>query len=111
MRLIEQLEASVAGEESPFRTQLVREDVARLRKLQSLVANTASRGDFMKEGMFIGWTQADARTHQIKDAVATFLEAFFAYETGGKSPEDEDSLQSAWATFDAERMEKLIRCL
>ncbi len=42
MRLIADLEASVADDDSFFRTQLVKEDVARLRTLQSLVASTDS---------------------------------------------------------------------
>ncbi len=111
MQLISDLEASLVDEESYFRTHLVKEDIARLRKLQALAASTDGRDGFMLEGMSIGWTQNDMRTHQIKDVVEAFLAAFHAFETGAKSVDDEAQLYAAWRAFDMERMEKLIRCL
>lgn len=111
MQLIADLEAALVDEESYFRTHLMKEDIARLRTLEGLVASTESCDDFIREGIGIGWTQNDMRTHQIKDALVAFLASFHAFETGDKAPEDNARLQAAWRTFDAERMEKLIRCL
>lgn len=111
MFLIDQLEATAADEESYFRQQLLKEDVARLRKLQSLMETSATRDDFFKEGLVIGWTQNDMRTHQIRPAVEALLGAFHDYETGEKSEPSADALRAAWTDFEQERMEKLIRCL
>ncbi len=111
MFLIDHLESVAAGEDSLFRQQLLKEDVARLRKLRGLVEASASREDFMRDGACIGWTQSDMQTHKIRPAVDALLDAFYNFETGDKSQPHEDTLRAAWAAFEHERMEKLIRCL
>ncbi len=111
MHLLEEMEQRQETEESYFRAHLLREDIARLRKLETLIGEQDSLEGFLKEGLYIGWTQGDFRTHELKQPLEALLAAFHAYETGGRSDEQDASLRSAWQAFDRERMEKLIGCL
>lgn len=111
MRLIATLEDAIAREDSMFRAQLMKEDVTRLQKLQTLAVSAGSLERFENEGMFIGWTQDDMRTHVISDAVKALLSDVYAYVHGAKSEADEKALEASWSTFNNERMEKLIKCL
>ena len=111
MSLVTEMEQRLEAEESPFRAQLLREDIARLRRLESLAREHADLESFAKEGLYIGWTQGDFRTHELKAPLEALLAAFHAYETGGRSDEQDRALHAAWANFDRERMEKLLGCL
>ena len=111
MHLVAELERRLDTEESVFRAQLLREDIARLRRLESLAREHADLEGFAKEGLYIGWTQGDFRTHELKAPLEALLAAFHAYETGGRSDEQDRALRAAWANFDRERMEKLLGCL
>lgn len=102
MRLIEDLERLAAQEESLFRAQLLREDVARLRKLQQMAA-ALDRKEFLEKGMRIGWTQSDARTHELAEALGPFLEAVYSG--------DEQPILDAWQRLHRLRMERLLGCL
>ena len=104
MQLITDLEAMLAAEESVFRSQLLREDIARLRKLQDLAAECEDVAAFKKAGSRIGWTQRDMMTHLISDSLGAFLEALYERQT------DAD-IESAWRNLCRERNEKLIKCL
>ena len=103
MQLIARLEALVKNEESPFRAQLLREDVARLRKLQELAKSAPDAEAFRKAGMRIGWTQGDARTHELREPLIRLLDAVFASQ--------EEEIFPAWEALHRARMEKLVGCL
>ena len=103
MRLIAAIESRIAAEESLFRRQLMKEDVARLRKLLDLKAAAKSRDEFMRDGRHIGWTQGDFRTHEVESTLAPFLEAVF--------DGDETATERLWGPFEADRLEKLTGCL
>lgn len=103
MRLIAAIETRIAAEESLFRRQLMKEDVARLRKLLDLKAAAKSRDEFMRDGRHIGWTQGDFRTHEVEGTLAPFLEAVF--------DGDEAAIERLWGPFEADRLEKLTGCL
>ena len=103
MKLIEDLESLVAKEPSMFRAQLLREDVARLRKLQALVESAPDLEAFKKAGMRIGWTQGDARTHELAEPLTRLLEAVYASR--------EEELLPAWEALHRARMERLVGCL
>jgi len=109
MRLIEQLEAAHAAEQSVFRAQLIKEDIARLRTLAELAAKASSPEDFVRQGLLIGWTLGDARTFELRPALVPLLMAFHAAGLGGE--EAEARLASAWQAFDSFRMERLVGCL
>jgi hypothetical protein len=105
------MEQRLEAEESLFREQLLREDIARLRKLESMAREHATLEAFAKAGLYIGWTQGDFRTHELKEPIQALLAAFHAHETGGRSDEQDRALRAAWEAFDRLRMEKLLGCL
>ena len=102
MRLIDELERLAAAEESLFRRQLLREDVARLRKLESLAQSPDAQA-FKKAGMRLGWTQGDARTAELAGALEALLDAVYA--------KDEARTTTAWNELHRTRMERLLGCL
>jgi len=103
VRLIAQLEAALKDESSLFRAQLLREDIARLRKLEALAKSAADAEAFRKAGMRIGWTQGDARTHEIREPLLRLLDAVYAAR--------EEETVAAWEALHRARMEKLVGCL
>lgn len=103
MQLLHELERLAAAEESLFRRQLFREDLARLRKLETLAASAQDFAGFAKAGLRLGWTQGDARTSEIQPQVEALLEAVFA--------RDEARITSAWHELHRARMERLLGCL
>jgi hypothetical protein len=111
MRLIETLRRGAAEERSLFRGQLLREDVARLEKLRQLARTSADLAAFKTAGLCIGWTQGDARTHEIRAPLERLLERVYAYETLGGGHEAERKLDEAWIELHRCRMERLIGCL
>ena len=111
MHLVEEMARRLEAEESPFRAQLLREDIARLGTLASLAREHETFETFAKAGLYIGWTQGDFRTHELKAPIEALLAAFYAYETGGRGEAQDRSLRTAWQAFDRERMEKLLGCL
>jgi len=111
MRLIETLRRGAAEERSLFRAQLLREDVARLEKLRLLATTCADLAAFKTAGLRIGWTQGDARTHEIRAPLEQLLERVYAYETLGGGAEAERDLDEAWIELHKCRLEQLIGCL
>jgi hypothetical protein len=103
MRLITDLERQLAGEESLFRAQLLREDIARLRRLQELKRDAADEAAFVKSGSRIGWTPGDARTAELHGPLEAFLRAAFAG--------DDERMEPAWEELHRVRLERLLGCL
>jgi hypothetical protein len=103
MRLIDELERLAVAEESLFRRQLLREDVARLRKLEALAQSAADLEAFKKSGMRLGWTQGDARTAELAEPLCLFLQVFYE--------RDEAQITAAWNELHRTRMERLLGCL
>ena len=101
MQLIDDLERRSAAEQSLFQAQLLREDVARLRKLQDLTG--LSREEFLEKGMRIGWTAGDARTAELREPLLALLEAVHAG--------DEARIRESWYALHRMRMERLLGCL
>jgi hypothetical protein len=102
MRLIEELERRAARVESMFQAQLLREDVARLRKLQEL-ARSLDLEMFLEKGMRVGWTPGDARTAELREPLLAFLQAVYAG--------DEARISESWLVLHRTRMERLLGCL
>jgi hypothetical protein len=108
MRLPETLERIAAEEPSPFRAQLLREDVTRLRRLEALARTAADLASFKQQGMRVGWTQGDLRTHELRAPLEALLEAVYGYETGAAA---EDRIEAAWRELHRTRLERLVGCL
>ena len=103
MRLIDDLERRLAGAPSLFQAQLLREDIARLKKLAALAQAAADEEAFVKAGMRIGWTPGDARTAELRESLGPFLRAAYAG--------DEQRMALAWDALHRVRMERLLGCL
>lgn len=103
MQLIGILERSLGREESLFRRQLLREDIARLRRLEVLAASARDAESFVKSGSRVGWTPDDARTGELREALEPFLRAVYA--------QDDAATLRAWEALHALRMERLLGCL
>jgi hypothetical protein len=103
MELIARLESLMAKEDSLFRAQLLREDIARLNKLEALAKSAADAEAFRKAGLRIGWTQGDARTHEIREPLVRLLDAVYASR--------DEEIVAAWEALHRARMEKLVGCL
>ena len=111
MRLLAELEGRIAGEESPFRAQLLREDAARLRRLSDLARSAADPEAFAAAGRRLGWTQGDARTGEIAAALDPFLAAVYACEREPGGDAQEQLVREAWIELTRARVEKLVGCL
>ena len=103
MQLIEDLEGRLAREQSMFQAQLLREDIARLRKLLDLARSAQDAAELVKSGLRIGWTQGDARTQELREPLEAFLRAVYAA--------DEALILRNWETLHRVRMERLLGCL
>lgn len=103
MKLVAELEALIAREESLFRAQLLREEVARLRRLPALKDDAADEASFVAAAMRIGWTPGEARTHELAEALRPFLRAVYA--------NDEAAMVERWNALYRLRMERLLGCL
>jgi hypothetical protein len=110
MQLITELERIAGREDSLFRAQLLREDVARLRRLQGLAASNDPAA-FRKAGMRVGWTQGDARTHELAEPLERLLDAIYAYERGARDATQEARIVECWEKVHRARMERLVGCL
>lgn len=110
MHLLDLLQQRINEEQSPFRAQLLREDVARLKRLQDLALTAANLEAFKRAGMRVGWTQGDARTKELCPQLEDFLEALYAWATQPGSA-DETAIERAWYELHRVRMERLVGCL
>lgn len=111
MHLIEELETLLRKEESMFKAQLLREDVARLRKLVDLAGEHAEYDAYAKAGMRIGWTNGDARTHELREPLGVLLAAMHAWATGERTDEQDQAVRTAWDAFHVDRLRKLVHSL
>lgn len=111
MELVRDLEHLLQSEESLFRAQLLREDLARLAKLRALAHTETDLGAFTKSGMRLGWTQGDSRTEELRGALMPFLAAVHAFEKGRRDAQQEALIAETWRTLARVRMERLVGCL
>jgi len=111
MKLIEMMKQRAQSEQSYFRAALLREDIARLEKLLALAHTCESLEDFEKDGLFIGWTQGDLRTGELKAPLLPLMAAIFAYVNGPEDETMEQAIVARWADFNAQRMKILVHCL
>ncbi|MGZ5033725.1 MAG: hypothetical protein ACXWAC_11060 [Usitatibacter sp.] len=111
MRLAEELERQLVAEQSLFRAQLLREDLARLRKLCELASAADDRSGFATAARRLGWTQGDQRTPELAHVLGPLLDAVYDYEHGEASDESEARIRDAWVALTRERLERLVGCL
>jgi hypothetical protein len=111
MRLIEELERRLGEEQSLFRAQLLREDIARLVRLRELARSAGDLSVFKKASLRLGWTQGDLRTQELRVPLDALVDAIYAYETGAGGGGQEARIIEAWTELHRTRMERLVGCL
>ena len=109
--LIARLKESSASEESYFRRYLAEEDVKRIEQLLAMARSGIGREQFLKDGMYIGWTQGDMTTHRVKEEIAALLEAIFIACSADAGDGADAAVDAAWAAFADARLKRLIHCL
>ncbi|HVL57174.1 MAG TPA: hypothetical protein VM491_11755 [Burkholderiaceae bacterium] len=111
MKLLEALERLLAQEQSLFRAQLLREDISRLRSLLERARVTPDCDEFVRAGMTAGWTQGNARTHELREPLERLLEALHAHAQGQRDDAQQADLIACWNSLNRLRMERLLGCL
>jgi hypothetical protein len=111
MKLLSMMRERAGREESYFQAALLREDVQRLEKLCTIAEECETLERFHKDGLYVGWTQGDLRTGELKEALSPFMEAFYAYAHEDKTPAREEEILRTWAAFNQQRMKILVHCL
>lgn len=96
---------------SMFAAQLLKEDIARIERLESLLAEADDWETFRKQAMTIGWTAGDMRTFELKPELERFLDTLFRQARSDRPAEAGEEVRTAWAAFDRRRVEKLVGCL
>jgi hypothetical protein len=111
MRLIDELKRSLGNEQSLFRAQLLREDIARLTRLRELVRSAGDLAAARRASMRLGWTQGDLRTQELRAPLEALVDAIYALETGAVEGGLEARIIEAWTELHRTRMERLVGCL
>lgn len=111
MRLIADIERGIGAEPSLFRAQLLREDLARLRRLDALARSAEGREAFARAARTLGWTQGDQRTAELEPQLAPLLDAIYAHAHGATGEADEERIRTAWRELTRARVERLVGCL
>ncbi|HEV2227437.1 MAG TPA: hypothetical protein VGR86_00650 [Steroidobacteraceae bacterium] len=111
MWLIEELERRLAAESSLLRAQLLREDIARLRKLDALARSAPDAEAYRKTARRLGWTAQDARTGELSEALDLLLESWRRALGEGPSDELDARMLQAWQEMTRLRLENMVGCL
>ena len=111
MRLIEELEQRLTAEPSLFRAQLLREDIARLRKLDVLARSTLDPDAYRKAAHRLGWTAHDARTGELREALDRLLDAWRRALSGAQDEGLDACMLQAWQEMTRLRLENMVGCL
>lgn len=111
MQLVDDLERLAAREQSLFRAQLLREDVARLRRLEELARSAPDAAAFRNAGMRVGWTQGDSRTHELREPLEQLLDAVYVFVADTRDDAQELRIIESWNALHRARMERLVGCL
>ena len=107
--LIDELNARAASESSLFRAQLLREDAARLAKLDALARSDQDDDTYRRAARRLGWTPQYART----DELGAPLDALIVAARDAVRGDDAANarLFDAWLELTRLRMERLVGCL
>jgi len=116
MKLIAYLESVISRNEGIVQTQLAREDLARIEKLCVMAQTHDNYPDMEKDGLYIGWTKGDFRTHELSDPLKALMRAIFdSIKTGDTTKYDaeklDDHIMDIWAAFHTLRLKILVHCL
>jgi hypothetical protein len=111
MRLIDELAQRVATESNLFHAQLMREDIARLTKLEALARSAPDADTYRRAARRLGWTAQDARTGELGETLERLLDAVRDAQSEAKSDAADARIRDAWIELTRVRMERLVGCL
>ena len=116
MKLITYLNDVISRNAGIVQTQLAREDLARVEKLCVLAETHDNYAAMEKDGLYIGWTKGDFRTHELSDPIKALMHAIFDLtKTGDAAKYDAEKLDNhimdIWAAFHTLRLKVLVHCL
>jgi hypothetical protein len=110
VHLIDELERRIAAGPGLFRAQLMREDIARLGKLEALARATPEPEPYRRAGRKLGWTTLDARTGELGGVLDALLDAVREATLSPSTAADARTLE-AWRALADLRMARLVGCL
>lgn len=110
MHLIDELENLIAAQPGLFRAQLMREDIARLQKLEALARSVAESDAYRRAGRKLGWTPLDARTSELGSELDELLDAVREATMSPSGAADARTVE-AWRALARLRTERLVGCL
>lgn len=113
MRLIETLRTSVAEDDSPFRAQVMREDIERINALRHAALELSDATALRRTAMDTAWTTTQARTNELSPQIEALSDAIFALESAGDNGTDamETAVERSWLALHQQRLERMVGCL
>lgn len=113
MRLIDTLHAAIAQDDSPFRSQLLREDIARITGLCAEASQVDSSEALGRIAMQANWTASQARTDELGAEIRALSDAVFELVSAGNDASDalELAVERCWLALHHLRLERMLGCL
>ncbi len=111
MQLIAELERRFAAEPSLLRAQLLREDIARLHKLDELARSSLETEAYRKAAYRLGWTAQDARTSELREALDLLLDSWRRALSADRAENLDTLMLQAWQEMTRLRLENMVGCL
>lgn len=111
MQLLSDLEERSLAEESPFRAQLLREDIIRLRKLEEIVRSIPDPESCRRAARRLGWTALDARTLELAEPLDRLVDAIRRSQSDALGGADDAEIRNAWLELTRLRLETMVGCL
>lgn len=112
MRLIDTLEQTIRTEDSPFRAQLLREDVQRIGTLREAARTARDANHLIEQALQLNWTASAERTQELAEQISTLSRAVFELERH-EAPDDamQTTVERTWLELHRLRLERMVGCL
>jgi len=111
MQLIKYLNTVISENNGYVQVQLAKEDLARVEKLRGLARKHDNLPALEKDGLYIGWTKGDFRTHELSETLKALMKAIFDYEENGANEKLDAEIMDIWVAFHTLRLNTLVHCL
>lgn len=111
MKLTDYLNGVIASDTGYVAVYLAKEDLTRVKKLQSLAYECSDVVSMQKAGLYIGWTKGDFRTHELSEPLKALMNAIYEFENGQRTPEQDSLIMDIWTAFHTLRLKTLVHCL
>ena len=111
MRLIEELQQRAAIEASPFRAQMLREDIGRLLRLEEITRSDPDLDACRRAARRLGWTTLDARTDELAVPLNRLVNAVHRSQHAAEAGPCDSEIFDAWLELTRLRIERMVGCL